>query len=102
MGPTLCSGTKRQHTEFLYGNLSVDQSAGRTRNRIRRIMWCISGTWNGANGPCLNHGFVVGSIKFGNATATHLVLYTGICLGMFKINGLTTTTVIYAFSSHTC
>jgi hypothetical protein len=50
----------------------------------------------------LNHGFAVWSVKFVDATARHLVVYTGICLGIFKIKVLSTTTLIYAFSSHTC
>ena len=34
-------------------------------------------------------------------TARRLVVYTGICLGIFKINVLSKTTVIYVFSSYT-
>jgi hypothetical protein len=47
----------------------------------------------------LNHGFVVRSVKFADATVTRLVVYTGICIEIFKINVLSPTTVIYVFSS---
>jgi hypothetical protein len=50
----------------------------------------------------LNHGLAVSSVKFADATAKHLVVYTGICLGTLKINVLSKTTIIYEFSSHTC
>jgi hypothetical protein len=100
--PTYCYGKQRQHNEFLYGNPSVNSSPGRTRkeqDKNNNVYLRDMERGGGVMELVLNHGFVVRSVKFAGATATHLVVYTGICIEIFQINVLSPTTVICVFSS---